>query len=783
MFASVSSDTAICLRCQLRLLRRQRPRTQPVIRRTHSSPSFESHPLPQETPWEEQKPSTPDDIFYHRPAALRTLKGREIKRLDQNTLGKPTEVLIIQHEDHKSKTKESGDLEIKEGSHLDIPTLSIEEITQGQRPASDEEAHKLLDDYRKSWPGRGITEAQWIEIRAQLKDGFTAQQLSSYLSEHSTKERRTSSSVPTKPEPGAVNSSKWKEGQTPFFGQTSDDLDNTPSIKSLTGKEMLADRIMRRCWQFHRTDTIGELYMHLHPRDLNVLLRNDKFLKALVQKWDLRLDLSRSRNVVRVSATSRSCYLFRVDVEAFVMGIESMFFTLPTQDVPWVRDLTLRDIFFDSASESTGTVVEHKRTGETLAVTIVYSANRKNDADRAAMHVLSAFQPQLTPYEMFLVPKNAQGDQAWWYPMDFTSVLWIDNQKKWSRILVPPSSNHPKSPSLPDWERDMIGVERLLTESNLNEDFAPHSAVNAKFIRQEAYAMACHILHESGVENFEALSPRWDFDYSARRTLSTDTPGSLPFLRSKASYDNDSQHRRLLLTPSPLESPDLPPVEILFGANDPYRNTKQMFIASMSAIIEERVADVLLPNLAVDLRLTKRVYFDLINAAPEPFDGDAFMISKGFSNKPNGNVYTQRPIPLDIPTHLLHRFKDPNHGDIKNISPSQSVTVKYLPTSMDRPEPLLFNMSDMVLQYRKVFSSIRGGNRKEIELSSRSINHLDPRNIDEHGNYKYGKFFSVALKMAQGLSVAAESGQRPTGKVVGKLPWSCDGKDSQVGDP
>jgi hypothetical protein len=700
---------------------------------------------------------------------LKTLRGREIETLKESTLGKPSEVLIMRDlrdlpgNVERDRAPIATTAKVDTGTSTPDPSVWLDNIMDELRPATEKEFHKNLAKFGRSWPHKSLRESEWVQLRKRLTEGFTREQLTSFLDQNSTDEMRYSHRLPPKPKAGSINSSDWKDGQTAFFGKETDTSSAVSSTRPSPGKEIAADRIMRRCWGLHIRDTIGEIYMNLNPRDLGLLLHKYDFLTGLVKKWDARLDLSRSKHIMRVTALHDACKGFESQVKGFVASIKTTSLTLPKEHSLRLPNQKTEGEFLELIAEKNGTSIQPKRLGQNLVLTIASEGNRKDHAQNAVRDILSAIPSKSTPHKTFYFPKDPPEDVgALQYPMEPTALSLIDGQKKWSRIAIPHSRIGSKKKNPPKSGAEMQGVQRFLEKTELNERYASPLGEYAKSIKHERHANFCHVLHESSSDSIELVPKQTRFDSFKRRLISTDLPGTLPFFRSLMAYNNTPQLRRLRLNPSPLESSSLPPIEILFSPKHPDVPTT---IASISAIIEERVADILLPHLSVDLRLTKRVYLDLVGSSKERIDLDKVAKNVRVADSHPLSYLISPVVDIDIPTHLLHRFK---HGPPSPASEiSETLKAKYLFCSTDRPESLVYNASDMPLVYRKVRLAEGPGSHKEIELSARSLTRADPNIIDEWGLYEFKKFFTTALKVASLLDEAAQGG--PKWNVIRKF--------------
>ncbi|KAI9736620.1 MAG: hypothetical protein M1834_000824 [Cirrosporium novae-zelandiae] len=541
-------------------------------------------------------------------------------------LGKQAEFLVIRDENKKRGRPRTRHIAEKPKPAL-TKKISALLVQNGREDLSFQEH---LEEIRSAAYKNPLTPAEWKETRKLVYDSFSNHQLKNYLRNNP----RTSMLQPTPSKQEAkeaegekqnlhkmyVRATEWHPGIT-TFGQP------RPSIKTiirkanhsrdLTGKMATTERIMRQCWELYpKEEAEGELEITVGELALGFLLQKtntgDSFLSALATRHYVKIDVSKSQCLIRITASEDVAELVCEEIKDAIGRIAYKEVKLSSfsrkmkeriqKEPEWEEKVK------QTMSAKTGTMV----TFDKRFLTIHYMGPSTREADDALKILLQ---------DLFRESSEVLSQVLW------ATANMVEGGALKS-IPVPPSND----PSNERWYRVANQLKMAASSPNPfyeleTPEFEPHNLSKLlgvgelppkleSTLRTRVTAILGQVLHPRPPDaqvppNFSIPS-----NFHINTTRSTRLYPNIPYtprllrgLSPSPTPTTSTTYINLLHNPTslttPKGTPKPPPITLTVSM------TPQPRIIAAEATLVRKAIDLLLPDYSTDIRLLRELYLPL----------------------------------------------------------------------------------------------------------------------------------------------------------------------------
>ncbi|KAI9849424.1 MAG: hypothetical protein M1837_004043 [Sclerophora amabilis] len=774
MFSSGSSSFRICLRCQARLSlshhrRRAQGATPLQIFRSNSS-----------EPADEEFRGQRDGRYLYPLGKLRRMRGRSLREsttgLETLSLGEPSNVVVLREEQHDPRSQRAPPTGNDENDDSAVTANQLLESAYAERGLLGEvEVNANIDELRPFVQDDVLPDAKFQKLEEQLYEGFTRWQLIQYAEDYPThrgsrrdkSERDLSHSTP-------FVQSRWTRGITSFSESTS----SSSMSSSEKTKRKAIMRIMRGHWNLMTAQDSqgpGELEIFVLPQVMSLLLIEGRgLLKSLAEKRNVKIDVSKSRNLIRITADkimaeTAAQDLRRIantrgrlkidlkpilelsdirDGERGAMDVAKSPPRIPAKDTA-LNNNEINSKLLRSIERVTGTVLE-RLAEQNLA--IHFLGPDQSQADDAKRLLLSSF-PNKFETQRQLLDDLAPGESGKIPILHGLSkgLTLRDHDKSWCRLWSDGRVGRLSDLSKKDRGMNEFGhdsrdeihptVIKGLVEHHINffsgqleereqDPMSPDipSSVPVKRVpfpalprwdaetKWSTYATFGHILHEPSKGESATSNP-------SQLNLLPQTPRAFSFtapriLDAIAQLPGNSgiasEYLMINLRPSPWSALGL----TLISSAPPVkivlslnRQSKKPSIQSVQAILAERSSDIMMPQLSTDMRLTTLSTLRLQQPTFDPEIED-FIGRSYLDINGRGRLRTPETVKLLLP----QRCFDFNGGKSASTADSREyeelVELEYYFTSLEYRQSVPFEIDGWRAQYANIEGGRTGGGRR-----------------------------------------------------------------------
>ncbi|PGH32451.1 hypothetical protein GX50_04751 [[Emmonsia] crescens] len=677
MFKTSSQNAAACLRCQFCPPRFPKALTTCLL--SHAFGLRQNRYNCTTTP---SQPGETDPKLYPVLGVRKSRYQRHVARLDVQTLGEVGEVVILKERASRPKQMTARkfsrilEKETDGDAPWDNPSELLKEVDKTRlQLGGAKEVIENIDQIRGHHePGDKLDRSEWRKLRKILEDGFTANQLSDYR-----KQFEAPASTSNKTDRSTTPNSGWRPGTSLFLEMDPEAQKQTASrigsLGHMAGKIALAEMVLRDCWQLSVSGEIGQLDIHLAPHEVFMLLLPDiSPLKDLATAYAAKIDVSRSLNLVRITANESACELVRQGVVEFFPRIISKTVDLPSRGFVFHgKNRRFEERFFRSMQKSLN-VFCCKEQG-TKQIKIYFVQEMEKDAEEAYRNIKAAVSMTEEDQTRFCTYLS-DTEPAVMYSVSYQQFLpWADRQRRWLRWMKPLSEA--KTPSGTQSEPPAALVQKgcgSVFEKVCNELFKlPASSTwrnpGQRHIREVVVAS----LGKSLFAHQQSMKPGKmkfkSFSSTVPRAFAANISNPIPFLQGLSALPNEENgtFHRIRLTPSANNKTRLPPIELELDVVPRLVGKRQFLfpiLRKVTAIIQSVNMDILLPETSLDLRFKKSTHYDLLegrNASAllkaENQRADISRISEVIRNMVWEDTYMQPRMPasceLAIPQKLI----------------------------------------------------------------------------------------------------------------------------------
>ncbi|KAJ5167633.1 uncharacterized protein N7482_003227 [Penicillium canariense] len=538
--------------------------------------------------------SHPDEPNQHTTRHRRRSKSQPESRrlpLGVDSLGKPGEIVVVPPK--RTRTSNRKPRETKDTTGEDARTVTLgsmlEDLEEEAAIPTPSLIRERIESYRSSWGPMGkLADSDWEAVRSSLASSFTYTQLSEYIEAY----------VPHESQPEG-STGRWRPGTSAFVhansvGQTGV-ANRVPTSQDLKGKPLLAERILRDCWQLSIADEIGQLDLRLPPAFIALLLNAEHFsFDEVAGLHQSSIDITSSLGLVRITGRQGACE-------------------------------SIREIILDATARIREDAVDIRAptpTPDSVPERILYLAENKHGADNARRTLnlaLHGSTPASVPFSTYF-PASEPANVYKYNPG--ANVSWPDQQKEWFRWAMPSTQAvEMKSNPTPFFDGHQTRLSDHLL-SLLRKAPAPNSGLKGGLTVHESVTAAvgcCLFARKSSLEDAPISASQLGKSF-LQRTFATEIPQITRFLGSlqPITPEDETQVHHIRLTPSFAYSGVVPKLDVKIASRsrDSTRSSENPFdVRSIKLVLESNAVDYLLPENGLDLRFTRTAYCELSEAA------------------------------------------------------------------------------------------------------------------------------------------------------------------------
>lgn len=539
----------------------------------------------------------------------RTPEGEAVP-IGVDSLGQPGKIVVVPEQSQKVSRDRGRGKEIspEDGDRLALSSM-LDALGEEASSLTSDTISRRLEECRESYATTDrLAPGDWEALRLNIASSFTYNQLSSYIAEHQ------------RPPLGSeANMGRWRPGVSVFLptGQGVQDrvTDRIASSLDLKGKPLLAERILRDCWQLSIIDEMGQLDLRLPSAFITLLLNASHFsFDEVASLHKSSIDITHSLGLVRITGKQNASESIREIIMDAVSRLREEDAGLGSRETGDPVQAFSAD-FLDWLGKTYGVAFE--QNASRIPEKILYLAENKQGADDARRTLYLALRetrPKPVPFSTYL-PAGELASVYGYNPEN--GVTWFDRQKSWFRWALPSvqaadSATHP--PPFFDSHQTRLSdaLLRLLRnpppQSNSSTNVDAHESVTAAVGR-------CLFQQKPSFEEATLSAPQLG-RRSFPRTFTAQVPRIVPFLESLSplASTEGAQTYNLRFIPSPQFThiaPELD-VEVVSTSRPSTGNADSSFdVRKVSVIVSTNDVDYLLPENGLDLRFTRKIYRQL----------------------------------------------------------------------------------------------------------------------------------------------------------------------------
>lgn len=613
MFTRSSRGATRCLRCQFRLLSpRPRPSQLHYARPIPSPQRFlsTSTDAPEETPGRSDE--GPGDTEDNSNSLITYVTWPDIGQtssLGIESLGEPGNVFLLKDNEIRRKDNPDGaildDTIAREWSDPSVLKQMIDE--EGELSDSSY-AKNNLERIRLTRQHCGpLQKKKWDDLRATITSGFTITQLSDYIQDFQN-------------EPIQTDDPTWRPGTSVFLDSEAGKnlVNKVTGLKSPTLKQLLAEKILRGCWKHEIVGETGQLHLRFKPLEISMLLNTEYGpLKEFAETHRVKIDVSRSLNLVSVTGDRSSCENVQGPIRDFLSDIHSTTMNISPHNSIFVgKDRRVDDEFLAWLGDQYGVACEQQKAKQT-EINIAYLPGNGEGAEQARRGIGLGLASRRCPPSPFRALATTSDEPVLSPVITPDSMSWLNRRNEWFRW----------GKTTEEWD-SVTPVEIHNTVNDDCRDSINRFLVNKNAIKSKHFSKGGHISESITATVGKCLlsSPKLSpgpvrvgtlDKMSSRRIFTNEVPAARSFLGELKPLREDTGRtsHRIRLLPSPASAHQPPPVELELDISVSDSGPKSSITRAI-AVLHEKDIDLLLPHNTLDLRFTRNLTYDLL---PEGF--------------------------------------------------------------------------------------------------------------------------------------------------------------------
>ncbi|EAU36333.1 predicted protein [Aspergillus terreus NIH2624] len=579
--------------------------------------------------------------FKRKPKRRPRFKKEEAKRvpIGVTALGKPGEVVVVSNPRRRRPLPQNTQEKSTDSIDKNALPFMLNELEDNEDILDPSTVNERIESFCAPYlPRAKLTLTDWDGLRTRLQLSFTTRQLSDYVSQFA---RDAPMSPESRIKHGKVDTTEWKPGTSAFFetgpGSAGGVADRVATSQSLSGKQLISERILRDCWHLGIIDEIGQLDVRLPSQSLTLLLNSKHFsFEELASLHDAKIDVTNSLGLVRITGRQNSCESIRDIVYDAITRIREEELAL-FSDVALSKDYdrVFSADFLSWISKTYGVAFEQDSGCPSK---IFYLVENKQDADNARRTLnLAVYETSALPVPFGTYLPSSEPVSV--YNVDLEGNLsWFNRQSSWFRWAFPSAQTAEMTTldtPLFDKHQTRLSDEllKLLRQSSKTNDGSVevHESLTATVGR-------CLFLRKPSFQEAELTAPQLG-KLSLPRAFATEIPRVTSFLRMLTPHLPEEPQRphRIRLVPSAIHARVFPQLELevtVQGTRDSLDSGNGLIMRNVKAVLSENNVDYLLPESGLDLRFARQLTRDLSEdpALNEVHDTLSGLFSKSLSN-------------------------------------------------------------------------------------------------------------------------------------------------------
>jgi hypothetical protein len=472
--------------------------------------------------------------------------------------------------------------------------------------------HEGFEKYRAVCPpNKTLAPREWEELRSKLASSFTYNQLSDYIAESRSKLSGLDKST-----------GRWRPGTSMFLhttpgGARDEVTDRVATSRDLKGKPLLAERVLRNCWQLSITDEIGQLDLQLPSAFIVLLLNAEHFaFDELASLHESSIDITSSLGLVRITGKQNACESTREVILDATARIREQDVDIGGGVTPASSGQVFGSKFLEWVGETYGVAFDHGSSH--VPEKILYLAENKRGADDARRTLnlaINETKPIPVPFSSYM-PASEQASVYHFDPE--ANASWFDRQMSWFRWAMSSVQSAEAAPSSPFFDTHQTRLSTVLLKLLRSTSPIKAHSQSSSHVHESVTAAAgrCLFARKGSFEATVLTAPQLG-GLSLPRTFSTEIPRVAPFLESLTPVQPQQETRKydIRMTPSARYADVLPQldVELVFTPAKNSEAEDMLEVQSVRSIFSTDSVDYLLPENGLDLRFTRTVYRKVSN--------------------------------------------------------------------------------------------------------------------------------------------------------------------------
>lgn len=537
------------------------------------------------------------------------LRQSQKHSLGIDALGKPGEIVVVPDSSRRNTRNRrmkpndaAGDTErLTLGSMLDDLDEEASQLTASA-------VHQGFEAYRGGCrPNDTLAPGEWEELRFKVASSFTYNQLSDYLADSRSKLSEIDETT-----------GRWRPGTSMFLhttpgGARDEVTDRVATSRDLKGKPLLAEQILRNCWQLSITDEVGQLDLQLPSAFVVLLLNAEHFsFDEVASLHGSSIDITSSLGLVRITGKQNACESIREVILDATARIRE-------QDVDievGVDTAGSGQVFGSEFLEWVGKTygVAFDRGSSHVPEKIVYLAENERGADDARRTLnlaVNETRPTPVPFSSYM-PASEQASVYHFDPE--ANASWFDRQMSWFRwAMSSVQSVEAATPSSPFFDTHQTRLSTALLKLLRSTRPPKVNFQSSSHVHESVTAAAgrCLFARKGPSEETVMTAPQLG-GLSLPRTFTTEIPRIAPFLESLTPIQPKEETRKynIRMTPSARYAGEVPQldVEVTFTPAENAEAEDMLEVQCVKSIFSTNSVDYLLPENGLDLRFTRTVY-------------------------------------------------------------------------------------------------------------------------------------------------------------------------------
>lgn len=605
MFARSSRDAVGLLRRRLSPACRETSLLSVSVSRHHFA---QYHDHPDDDSHESQSQPRRPRIRRH---GLDSQKAQKVV-LDVNALGKPGEVVIVPPRKGNRRVRKET---VVSESNSGLSSI-LEEIEKEKNVLDFAEVDANIEEFRLPYgPHDKLNYTEWKDLRQKLEESFTSSQLGAYIS------RFKPSDLNGKNDEAGITKGNWKPGTSLFLEM--DPLseerisDRTAATEKLSGKGLLAERILRDCWILGVAGEVGQLDLRLPSHAIALLLNSEHFsFRDLAQYHHAKIDVTHSLNLVRITGDERSCTQIYDQIQSVTARIQKEVVNLSLPPDTHVKDRHLAPEFIQWIEQNHRVFFERK--GRDSKGTMYYLGENRSEADTARRNIdVALYRKRTGPIPFCTYLPTSEKASAYSVNVGERAPLF-DRDTPWFRWALASTQTGKKGKLLaPLFDQHRERLSSDLLDVLRHEPALDIKSLDRNHVSENLTATVGQCLFLDDIDHSDrTFSAARLGELSSHRIFVGNIPKITPFIRVLTPFpgtDRQTIHR-FRLTPSIMNSHALPPLDLEIGVVDGSnsRSNAAVVIRSAKAVVFENSIDYLLPESSQDLRFTRTTHYDLL---------------------------------------------------------------------------------------------------------------------------------------------------------------------------